>query len=196
MTTTVPAPRTAVAVALGGCAVLMLRPVLVTHLSHPAAVLAVVFIAIATVGLTWPGQLPRLSGREVRIADFTTRKSVGVVVPLLVGVGAFAVGRIVGGGHPPTAQVGVALLGNTLAAVAEEAFFRRFLYGLLASKGDAVAVAGTAIAFAAVHITVYGVWVLPIDLAAGAVLSWQRWATGSWAVPAITHVLANVLVVM
>jgi hypothetical protein len=47
-----------------------------------------------------------------------------------------------------------------------------------------------------VHVTVYGAWVLPIDVAAGAILSWQRWATGSWAVPAITHVVANVLVVM
>jgi membrane protease YdiL (CAAX protease family) len=175
--------------------VLLLRPVLVTHLSHPAAVLATVFVALATVGLAWPpAALPRLSVRQGRYADLTDRKSTGVV--LLVGVGAFAVGRIVGGGHPPTAQIGVALFGNTLAAIAEEAFFRRFLYGLLAAKGDGVAVAGTAIAFAAVHVTVYGVWVLPIDLAAGAVLSWQRWATGSWAVPAITHVLANVLVVM
>jgi hypothetical protein len=38
--------------------------------------------------------------------------------------------------------------------------------------------------------------VLPIDLAAGLVLSWQRWASGSWRVPAVTHVLANVLVVI
>jgi membrane protease YdiL (CAAX protease family) len=158
-------------------------------------VLATVFVALATVGLAWPpAALPRLSVRQVRYADLTDRKSTGVV--LLVGVGAFAVGRIVGGGHPPTAQIGVALFGNTLAAIAEEAFFRRFLYGLLAAKGDGLAVAGTAIAFAAVHVTVYGMWVLPIDLAAGAVLSWQRWATGSWAVPAITHVLANVLMVM
>jgi hypothetical protein len=39
-------------------------------------------------------------------------------------------------------------------------------------------------------------WALPIDLAAGAVLGWQRWATGSWAVPAVTHVVANLLMVV
>jgi membrane protease YdiL (CAAX protease family) len=45
-----------------------------------------------------------------------------------------------------------------------------------------------------VHVSLYGAWVLPLDLAAGLVLAWQRWATGSWAVPAATHVLGNLLV--
>lgn len=192
MTTALPAPRTAAAVALAGCAVLVLRPVLLAHLSHPALVLAAVFCALALVGVTWPTS-HELSVKSRAIGRASTDSSALV---LLAGVAAFALGRLVSGGHPPTAQIGVALLGDTLAAVAEEAFFRRFLYGLLATRGDGIAVAGTATAFAAVHITVYGAWVLPIDLAAGAVLSWQRWATGSWAVPAITHVLANVLVVI
>jgi hypothetical protein len=47
-----------------------------------------------------------------------------------------------------------------------------------------------------VHVTVYGAWVLPIDVAAGLLFGWQRWATNSWSVPAATHVLANVLVVV
>jgi membrane protease YdiL (CAAX protease family) len=38
--------------------------------------------------------------------------------------------------------------------------------------------------------------VLPLDLAAGLLLGWQRQATGSWAVPAATHVVANLLVVL
>jgi membrane protease YdiL (CAAX protease family) len=85
---------------------------------------------------------------------------------------------------------------NTLAAVAEEAFFRRLLYGLLAPYGPAIAVGGSAIAFAAVHLTVWGAWALPLDLAAGLVLSWQRWASGRWSVPAFTHTAANVLAVI
>ena len=63
-------------------------------------------------------------------------------------------------------------------------------------SGPVLAIAGSALLFALVHITVYGAWVLPIDLAAGVVLGWQRWATGSWRAPAITHVIANVLVVI
>ena len=85
---------------------------------------------------------------------------------------------------------------STLAAVAEEAFFRRLLYAALAPGGAVLAVGGTALLFAVVHVTVYGMWVLPIDVAAGLVLSWQRWASGTWRVPAATHVIANLLVVL
>ena len=84
----------------------------------------------------------------------------------------------------------------SLAAVAEEAFFRRLVYDLLLPSGAAAAVLGSAALFAVVHVSVYGFWVLPIDVGAGLLLSWQRWATGSWAAPAVTHVLANLLVVI
>jgi len=62
--------------------------------------------------------------------------------------------------------------------------------------GTPVAVAGSAAAFALVHVTTYGVRVLPLDLAAGLLLSWQRAASGTWRVPALTHVLANLLAVI
>ena len=55
---------------------------------------------------------------------------------------------------------------------------------------------GSAVLFAAVHVTVYGLWVLPLDLAAGLLFGWQRQVTGSWAVPAATHAVANLLVVL
>ncbi len=67
------------------------------------------------------------------------------------------------------------------------------MYGWLAPFGPAVAVVVSAVAFAAVHVTVWGLWVLPLDLAAGLLLSWQRAASGRWSVPAATHVLANTL---
>jgi membrane protease YdiL (CAAX protease family) len=57
-------------------------------------------------------------------------------------------------------------------------------------------VAGSALLFGLVHVTVYGWWALPIDLAAGLILSWQRLASGTWAIPAMTHVLADLLVVI
>jgi hypothetical protein len=56
-----------------------------------------------------------------------------------------------------------------------------------------VAVAGSALCFALVHIHAYGGWVVPIDLAAGALLGWQRWVSGGWAAPGVTHVVANLL---
>ena len=67
---------------------------------------------------------------------------------------------------------------------------------MLRPGGVALAVGGSAVLFAIAHVTVYGWWVLPIDLAAGLVLGWQRWASGTWAVPAVTHVFANLLVVL
>ena len=86
-----------------------------------------------------------------------------------------------------------AVVTGSIAAVAEEAFFRRFLYGWLSRWGPAVAIVGSALAFAAVHVSLYGVAALPIDLGAGLLLGWQRWATGSWTAPAVTHVIANLL---
>jgi len=83
-----------------------------------------------------------------------------------------------------------------MAAVAEEAFFRRFLYGRLLPVGAGAAVGLTALAFAMVHVPAYGWAAFPVDLGAGLLLSWQRWASGRWTVPAATHVLANLLVVI
>jgi membrane protease YdiL (CAAX protease family) len=120
------------------------------------------------------------------------------VVPVLaVGIAAFAVGRLLLAGSPPPAPATALVVAlNSLAAVAEEAFFRRLVYGALLGGGPVLAVGGSALLFAAVHVTVYGLWVLPLDLAAGLLFGWQRQATGSWVVPAITHAAANLLVVL
>jgi membrane protease YdiL (CAAX protease family) len=86
-----------------------------------------------------------------------------------------------------------AVVTGSIAAVAEEAFFRRFLYGWLSRWGATAAIVGSALAFAAVHVPLYGVAALPIDLGAGLLLGWQRWATGGWTAPAVTHMIANLL---
>jgi membrane protease YdiL (CAAX protease family) len=146
--------------------------------------ITVVFLVLLGMALLVPAETlrPQLDSR--------------LLLVLGAGVAVFAVGRLVGGGHPPfpfTARI-IAL--NTLAAVAEEAFFRRVVYAVLAPAGAAFAIGGAAVLFALVHLTVYGAWVLPIDLAAGLLFGWQRWATKSWSVPAATHALANVLVMV
>lgn len=82
---------------------------------------------------------------------------------------------------------------SVIAAVAQEAFFRRALYGRLEVLGPATAVVVTAVAFALVHVPVYGWGVLPVDVAAGLVFGWQRWASGTWTVPAVTHAFANLI---
>jgi membrane protease YdiL (CAAX protease family) len=96
----------------------------------------------------------------------------------------------------PVRAGSAALLLDTLAAVAEEALFRRLLYGWLARWGALGAVVGSALAFGLIHVPTYGLAALPVDLGAGLVLSWQRWAGGRWEACAATHALANLLVVL
>ena len=170
-------PRAAVAVVAAGCALLVLRPLLLRDGGHPTATLAALFVVLLVGGWAWPRRAAAPAGS-------------------LAAVPALAVGRVAGGGHAPQPLALRVVALGTLAAVAEEAFFRRFVYDALLPGGAALAVGGSALLFALVHVTVYGAWVLPIDVTAGLVLSWQRWATGSWKVPALTHALANLLVVL
>ena len=112
---------------------------------------------------------------------------------LVLGLAAVAAATLTTGRPLPLPFVAWALPLSVLAAVAEEALFRRAAYGWLQRWGVPVAVIGSAVLFAAVHVPLYGIAVLPVDLGAGLMLSWQRWATGTWTVPAATHAAANVL---
>jgi membrane protease YdiL (CAAX protease family) len=82
----------------------------------------------------------------------------------------------------------------TVAAITEEAFFRKLAYGWLERwGGPLVAVCGAALLFGAVHVPLYGTSAFPIDVGAGVLFGWQRWATKGWAASAATHVAANLL---
>ena len=170
--------------AIVGLAALLGRP---WFLPHGAAVgwRVVFFLALGAVGLAWSlSQTDAPAGRSATVAA------------LALGTLAFVSGRALVDAPLPPSQLGVALALNALAAVTEEMFFRRYLYGLLAPFGAGVAIVVSASAFALAHVTVWGWWVLPLDLAAGLVLSWQRAASGRWSVPAATHVLANSLALL
>jgi membrane protease YdiL (CAAX protease family) len=188
-----------------GMAALLARPWLARATTEPTAVLVTVFVCIGMVGAWCALPAPVAPPVDVlvpksalfRPGSRDQNAAAGWRVTALVtaaGMGAFLVGRVVGGGEAPVAAVAGYVALNSLAAVAEEALFRRLLYGLLAPWGAGIAVAGSATAFAVVHFTVWGAWALPLDLAAGLILSWQRWASGRWSVPAATHVVANLLV--
>ncbi len=117
---------------------------------------------------------------------------------LTLALGLCAVGlAAVAAGRPVAASVGVAaLVLSVLAAVAEEALFRRAVYGWLERWGPVAAIFGSALLFAAIHIPLYGMAAFPVDLGAGLLFSWQRWAAGTWTVPAATHAAANLLAVV
>jgi membrane protease YdiL (CAAX protease family) len=145
------------------------------------------------------GYLALLAGALA--AGERNRDPAGRAAPLgwgtVLGIGVLAVvGATVVGGPVGDRRVGVVAGGVALlAAVAEEALFRRLLYDRLLRFGVAVAVVGSAAVFAAVHLPAYGLVAMPVDLGAALLLSWQRYASGRWTVPAVTHAVANLLAV-
>ncbi len=175
------------AVVVAGSVALLARPWLLQLPVDPVAMLVVLFVLLLVAGAAW--RLPALGPGGVRAP-------LPSWLVLAVGVGAFAVGRLLSGGIPPAEWALRAIALATLAAVAEEAFYRRLAYGVAATAGPVVAIGASAFVFALVHVTIWGWGVLPLDLAAGLLLGWQRWASGRWSVPAATHVAANLLAVL
>ena len=123
------------------------------------------------------------------------RAPLGWATTLGVGVAAVLAAGVVAGPVPERPVGAVAGAITVVAAVAEEALFRRVLYDRLLRFGVVVAVGGTAVVFALVHLPAYGVAAMPVDLGAALLLSWQRYASGRWTVPAVTHAVANLLAV-
>ena len=162
-------------VAVAGCLALAARP------------------PILWIGLSVTVAVGVAGALAVVAAERTSRilYSLGVTTAAILAFAAIRAAAVVPRA-PATPRFAVALV---VAAVAQELFFRRFLYGMLAERGPAVAVAGSALLFALVHVPAYGTGALPIDLAAGLVLSWQRWATGSWVSPAAAHAAANLMAI-
>ena len=166
-----------------GCAVLAARPAIVAASPAPTVTLLAIFLALAAIGLVLP--LPAVLEPAIPRARWWT--------VLCFGIGVFALGRGLSAGHAAGPWTVGALALHGVAAVSEEIWFRRVVFAWLAPAGRTAAIVGSATLFAVVHVTTYGAWVLPLDLAAGLVFAWQRDATGSWRVPAVTHVVANVL---
>jgi membrane protease YdiL (CAAX protease family) len=83
-------------------------------------------------------------------------------------------------------------LGVVVVAVAEEALLRGSLFTALQDRaGTAAAIAVTSLAFALLHVPLYGFGVLPLDLAVGVWLGALRATTGSVTAPALAHALAD-----
>ena len=173
------ARRTAWLPVVAGCLALSARG-LTVHATVATAV-------VGLLGLLVPGR--DVPGRDVATRDATATRARWIAA-VAVGVGAFGVARMMG------SPVGIRTTGwgiVTLAivSVAEESFFRRYVYAWTSRWGAAAAVAVAGVTFALVHVPIYGMRALPVDLAAGLLLGWQRWAAGTWTAPALTHFVAD-----
>jgi membrane protease YdiL (CAAX protease family) len=77
-------------------------------------------------------------------------------------------------------------------AVGEEAILRGALFDrLLRAGGVPVALLVTALAFALLHVPLYGWHVVPLDLAVGLALGGLRLGTGGFVAPAVAHAVAD-----
>lgn len=80
----------------------------------------------------------------------------------------------------------------TVVAAAEEMFLRGALYdACVAVRGDTLAIGIGAVAFALLHVPLYGWAVVPLDLAVGIWLGALRRYAGGWGAPGVGHVLAD-----
>jgi membrane protease YdiL (CAAX protease family) len=168
-------------VSIGIFALLARRSVLGTP--HQSAVMAQIYLGLALVSVAVPlgaRERPRLTTARV----------------IAIGVLAFAAATFILHPRFPLPRGPEVLALNTLAAFSEEAFFRRVVYGVLERWGASLAIAGSALLFALIHVPLYGTAALWVDLGAGLVLSWQRWASGSWTASGATHAVANLLAVL
>lgn len=174
----------AAAMVAGGIAILVARPFVNGSPSGRVGLFAASYVAILLASLAIPVPAEHPSS------------SLPAGAALAIGIGAVALATVAAG-TPVRSPWGAATLPlGVLAAVAEEALFRRAAYGRLLHFGAPVAVVASAALFALVHLPAYGVTALPVDLGAGLLLSWQRWASGTWTVPAATHALANLAAVL
>jgi membrane protease YdiL (CAAX protease family) len=81
---------------------------------------------------------------------------------------------------------------TAVVVTGEEALVRGALFGTLErAAGPVAAVAVTSLAFALMHVPLYGWHVVPLDLGVGVWLAGLRLATGGVAAPAIAHGLAD-----
>jgi membrane protease YdiL (CAAX protease family) len=77
-------------------------------------------------------------------------------------------------------------------ASAEEVFLRGALYDAVRElAGTPWAVGVGAVAFALLHVPLYGWHVLPLDVAVGVVLGMLRASTGTVAAPTVAHLIAD-----
>jgi membrane protease YdiL (CAAX protease family) len=154
-------------------------------------------VAFGTTGV-WLGALyAAILIGSVAAPGVRDRARMPVTLVGVFGLVGIVIAAVASGRPLPAAPGGAMWLSFTiLASVAEEACFRKVVYDELGRAGVVAAIAGSALLFTAIHIPMYGAAAFPVDLGAGLLLSWQRWASGTWTVPAATHVAANLLAVM
>jgi membrane protease YdiL (CAAX protease family) len=148
----------------------------------PAAVVFAVVLLVIAVAAGWrPGQ-PAFAAAAIGALG-------GSVL-----VGAWLLSHAGPGVHVAPLDSALALWTPVVAlvAVAEEVALRGVLFNAVRSwSGDGGALVATTLVFAALHVPLYGIGSLPLDLAVGLLLGGLRIVTGGVLAPAVAHVVAD-----
>jgi membrane protease YdiL (CAAX protease family) len=158
--------------------------------SLPAAAL----FALLLFGLAAATREARAAGTGLRRGSVMRNVAVGAVGgALLVAIAVVLPALPVRVWPRPSAgQVAPWTLLVVCIAVAEEWVFRGGLFDALArARGAVVAALVCAMLFAAVHVPLYGLRALPLDVGAGLWLGGLRMLTGGVAAPAAAHAVAD-----
>jgi membrane protease YdiL (CAAX protease family) len=160
----------------------------------PLAVGAAFGLALAALAIVRrPLRNLRVPGRELG-TGIVIGIGFGLVLVALVLIGAAIGGStlVPGVGRPATAFLPWAAI-TILVASGEEGLLRGRLFdGLRHAGGLLPAIVVTTVAFALMHVPLYGWHVVPLDLAVGLALGGLRLATGGVIAPASAHALADI----
>jgi membrane protease YdiL (CAAX protease family) len=153
-----------------------------TASSMPAGVVFAVALLAVAIAAGWRPARPAFAGVGLGAAGGGALVGVWVVTQ-----GAPAL-------HLAPISEGLALWtpAVVLIAAAEEIALRGALFDLIRSRwGDGGALIATTLLFALVHVPLYGMGSLPLDLAVGLLLGGLRIVSGGVLAPAVAHVIAD-----
>ena len=133
----------------------------------------------------------RLSRAAVRAAALGAGFGLALVAIVIAGA-SIAGAQLVPGLARPAADLAPWAAVTILVACAQEALLRGRLFDAIRHAGGVVpAVLVSTIAFALMHVPLYGWHVVPLDLAVGLAFAGLRLATGSVLAPAAAHSVAD-----
>ncbi len=148
----------------------------------PAGVVFALALLVVAIAAGWRPGRPSITAAALGVAGG------GALV------GAWLISHNAPAIHIAAINTGIALWTPIVAlvAVAEEVALRGALFGAVRSSyGDAAALAVTTLLFALMHVPLYGIGSLPLDLAVGLLLGGLRIVSGGVFAPAVAHVIAD-----
>jgi membrane protease YdiL (CAAX protease family) len=150
--------------------------------SMPAGtVFALALLAVAA-GAGWRAGRPTLRGAALGVAGGAV-----LVVAWLTAHPGFGIDVA-----SPNAAIALWTPVVALVAVAEEMVLRGALFDAVREwRGDGAALVATTLLFALIHVPLYGVGALPLDLAVGLLLGGLRVVSRGVLAPAVAHVIAD-----